>query len=145
MHSLARLLACCSLTLGLVALAQEGGGARTELEGTYMIVRGEKDGKEDPPERIRGAMVTFHGNKVLGTDKNRTEFFSATFRLHTNTRPHTIEMTTLSQKPGEKAGGIVEIDGDTVKLAYAINGAPAPKEFKTKENQHYFVLKRVKK
>jgi len=51
-------------------------------------------------------------------------------------------MTTTAPKKGETTSGIIERDGDSVKICYALPGGKTPTEFKAAENQQYFVLKR---
>jgi len=59
-----------------------------DLDGTYTIVKGERDGKPIPEGEIKGAVVTFKGDRVYGTDKDKKEFFAATFRLDTSATPN---------------------------------------------------------
>lgn len=116
-----------------------------KLDGTYTIVAGEKNGTEIPADKLMGSIIKFDGETVLGTDKDKKEFFGCTFQIDKTTSPHTISMTSTAPMKGEKAVGIIEMKGDTVKLCYALPGGDAPKEFKTKEKQHCFTLKRVTK
>ena len=43
------------------------------------------------------------------------------------------------------AMGLMEMEGDTVKLIYALPGGEMPTEFKTKEKQLMFIMKNEKK
>ena len=119
--------------------------APSKLDGVYSIVAGEKNGTEIPADKLMGSIIKFDGESVLGTDKDKKEFFGCTFQIDKTTTPYTISMTSTSPMKGEKAVGIIEIKGDSVKLCYALPGGDAPKEFKTKEKQHCFTLKRVAK
>jgi len=118
--------------------------AAASLAGGYMIVSGEKDGKSIPAERINGSIVQFAGNQIVGTDKDKKEFFSSTFTLDTSKSPWVIDMTSKSPKE-MRAVGLVKKEGDSLTIIYALPGAPAPTEFKTKENQHLFVLQSMSK
>jgi len=113
------------------------------LAGGYTVVSGEKDGQVIPPERIRGSVVRFTENRITGTDKDKKEFFAATYTLDTSKKPWVIAMKSTSPKEAE-AGGLVKVDGDTLTIIYSLPGGAAPTDFKTKEKQHLFVLKRVK-
>ncbi|MBA4067387.1 MAG: hypothetical protein C0501_27495 [Isosphaera sp.] len=116
------------------------------LEGGYTIVSGERDGKAIPEAEIKGSVVRFSGNKITGTDKDRKEFFAATYTVTGDKGgdkgPWTIKMKSTSPKDAE-AVGMVKKDGDTVTIVYALPGGEAPKEFKTKEKQNLFVLKNM--
>jgi hypothetical protein len=46
---------------------------------------------------------------------------------------------------GDKAPGLIQKSGDTVKLIYALPDGKPPTEFKTEEGQQLFVLKKVGK
>ncbi|HVL10973.1 MAG TPA: TIGR03067 domain-containing protein [Gemmata sp.] len=117
--------------------------AATPLEGRYTVAAGEKDGKEIPAERIKGSVVVFTGDRIVGTDKDRKEFFAATFALDTNHKPWLIKMKSTSPKEAD-ATGLVKKEGDAVTIVYALPGGDAPTDFKTKEKQHMFVLKPMK-
>lgn len=117
----------------------------TKLEGTYTITSGERDGKPLPEAEFKGAVVTIKGNKMFGTDKDKKEFFAATFTLDTGAKPWKINMVSISPKEGEKAAGVVEATGDTVKICYNLPGGDAPTEFKTKGKQQCFTLMKTGK
>lgn len=118
--------------------------ADLKLDGTYQIVSGEEGGKPLPGDHWKGATVTFKGDKVYGTDKDKKEFFAAQFTIDVSKKPYHIMMVNTVPKSGEKASGVISVDGDTVKLAYNLPGGEPPTDFKTKEKQHLFVLKRDK-
>ena len=132
-----------ALSLALPALlAQEEKAGADRLKGIYTIVRGEKDGKVIPAERIKGSVVTFTEKKVYGTDKDRKEVFAASYTLDTSRKPWVIHMTSGGPKKTEKADGIIEVDGDTLRVCYALPGGKTPTSFKAGQKQHCFVLKR---
>jgi len=127
------------------AWTEEAGGkldARS-LKGTYTIIKGEKDGKALPPDHYKGAIVTFSASKIYGTDKAKKEFFSTSYTIDTNSSPATIHMMSTAPKK-EKAEGVIESDGDTIRICYALPGGAPPKTFKTAVKQHCFTLKRIK-
>jgi uncharacterized protein (TIGR03067 family) len=123
--------------------------AIASLEGSYTIVSGERDRKAIPEAEIKGAMVRFGDGKVVGTDKDKKEFFAATYTLDATKKPWKIDMKTVaatkpdaSERPKEmKASGLIKKEGDTLTLIYALPGGEDPTEFATKEKQQMFVLK----
>lgn len=117
----------------------------TKLDGTYTVVSGERGGKAIPEAQIKGSVVTFTGDRIVGTDKDKKEFFAATFAVDTAAKPMKIVMTSTAPKAGEKAAGVIMVDGDAIKLAYNLPGGEPPTDFKTGENQHLFVLKKLAK
>ena len=125
--------------------AKDKGGAKNDLLGTYTIVSGERDGKKIPAEEVRDSVVTFTRDKVLGVDKDRNEFFSATYTLDaTATEPMRIMMTSVKPVAGEKATGLIKVSGDQVTICYNLPGGKAPTDFTAGEKQQCFVLKRIK-
>jgi len=137
--------AACFACLGLTPVTAEDKAQPPQLDGLYTIVSGEKDGNAIPADKLKGSIIRFDRDKVVGTDKDKKEFFGCTFTIDKTTTPYSIAMISTAPVKGDKAMGIIEWKGDTVKLAYALPGGETPKEFKTKAKQHYFVMKRVTK
>lgn len=118
--------------------------ATVSLEGGYTIVSGESDGKAIPEAEIKGSVVRFTGDKIVGTDKDKKEFFASSYTLDTTKNPWVINMKSTQPKEAT-ATGLIKKDGDTITIIYALPGGEAPKEFKTKEKQNLFVLKNMNK
>jgi uncharacterized protein (TIGR03067 family) len=114
------------------------------LEGKWTITKGEHDGKALPPDHFTGSVVTFTKTKIFGTDKNTKEFFSADYTVDTSSTPAAIKMTAIAPKK-EKSDGIIEMNGDTVRLCYALPGGETPKKFEAGVKQNCFTLKRIGK
>ena len=135
---------CCGV--GLLSGPAAGQGKKkveAKLEGSYTVVSGEENGKAVPAEKVKGSVVRFTSDTILGTDKDKKEFFAAKYTLDTAKTPWTIRMTSTAPKEAE-AVGLLKRDGDTLTIVYALPGADSPKEFKTKDRQHLFVMKRLK-
>jgi len=127
-------------------------GAPAELIGAYTIISGEKYGEKEPMERIEGTTVRFAEDGIVVLDKEKKEVYAQTYKIDASSKPWKIMMkskiTPYQQKDGDKesvAKGLIEMDGDTVKLIYAIPGGEMPTEFKTKEKQLMFVMKNERK
>jgi uncharacterized protein (TIGR03067 family) len=115
------------------------------LVGRYVIVAGEKEGVKEPEERIKGTTVTFTKDSVVVADKAKKEIFSASYKLNATTNPCDITMTSRVEKSaGEIARGLIQKEGDTVRLIYALPTGEIPSGFKTKEKQLMFVMKKTK-
>jgi uncharacterized protein (TIGR03067 family) len=116
------------------------------LVGRYTITSGEKEGTKEPEERIKGTTVTFTKETVIVADKDKKEIYSASFTLDTTTTPCQITMTSrVEGSAGEVARGLIQQDKDddkVVRLVYALPTGEIPKEFKTREKQLMFVLKK---
>lgn len=123
------------------------------LVGAYEIVSGEKFGVPDPPERIKGSTVRFTEDRVVVMDKDSKEVYGAAYTLEPSEVATTAEesgataakirmVSKLADAENKLAMGLIEKDRDKVRLIYALPGADAPREFKTKDNQLMFTLKK---
>lgn len=131
---------CCGVAFLSAPAAGQGKKAEAKLEGAYTVVSGEENGKAVPAEKVKGSVVRFTADMILGADKDKKEFFAAKYTLDAAKTPWVIRMTSTAPKEAE-AVGLVKKEGDTVTLIYALPGAPAPTEFKTRDRQNMFVLK----
>jgi uncharacterized protein (TIGR03067 family) len=137
--------------LSLAALLLTAAGAIAEdksqtgaeqLLGGYTIISGERFGQPEPAERIKDVTVNFTRNEIRVTDKDKKEIYVAVYKLDTTKKPWVITMTsTVAPVKGEVAKGLIEKNGDTIRLIYALPGAEMPTGFKTKERQLLFVMK----
>jgi uncharacterized protein (TIGR03067 family) len=140
---------------GSLAIAQDSGAkpagtdkdakacSPEDLVGRYAIVSGEKEGLEEPTERIKDTVVTFTKDKVVVVDKDKKERYSAAYTLDSTKSPTTIIMTSkVEGSVGEIARGLIKKDGDTLHLIYALPTGEIPAGFKTREKQLMFVMKK---
>jgi len=148
-----------ALVLGLLtillslAIAQDSGAPTPKpdknctpeaLVGRYVIVSGERDGVKEPEERIKGTTVTFTKESVVVADKDKKEIYAADYKLNATTNPCDITMTSrVESSAGEIARGLIQKEGDTVRLIYALPTGEIPAAFKTKEKQLMFVMRRT--
>jgi uncharacterized protein (TIGR03067 family) len=115
------------------------------LVGRYIIIDGEKEGVKEPDERIKGTTVTFSKDSVVVADKDKKEIYVASYKLNATTNPCDITMTSrVESSGGEIARGLIQKEGDTIRLIYALPTGKVPATFKTKEKQLMFVMKKTK-
>ena len=127
-------------------------GAPADLIGAYTIISGEKFGQKEDQERIEGTTVRFAEDGIIVLDKDKKEVYAQTYKIDSSSKPWKIVMKskiTPYQTKGDSketvAHGLIEKDGDTVKLIYALPDGEKPTEFKTKEKQLMFVMKNERK
>ncbi len=126
-------------------------GAPADLLGGYTIISGEKYGEKEPKERLEGTTVRIAEDAIIVLDKEKKEVYAQVYKIDATTKPWHIVMkskiTPYTDKKGEEvtAKGLIEKEGDTVKLIYALPGGEMPTEFKTKEKQLMFVMKNENK
>ncbi len=147
---LAMLVGMSALFLAGPARAQDAKASATDpagLIGKYDIISGEDDGKPAPAERIKDHTVTITADTIVVKDKDNNERYATTYKVNTAKKPYRIDMTETTGprgRKGAKAVGLIENDGDTVKLVYCYEGGILPAEFKTKagDKQLMFTMKR---
>ena len=116
-----------------------------ELVGQYAVVGGEKGGEPIPAGRLTGTTARFTGDTVTVVDGTDQESYAATYELDPKVTPWRIVMTaTKGPSTGQMASGLVERDGDALRLVYSLPGTQPPTEFKTKPGQMLFVMERRK-
>ena len=150
------LSAAALLVVGTTAFSDDepkkkDSGAPADLLGGYTIIAGEKYGEKEPQERIEGTTVRIAEDAIIVLDKDKKEVYAQVYKIDATTKPWHIVMkskiTPYSEGKGEEvsAKGLIEKEGDTVKLIYALPGGAMPTEFKTKEKQLMFVMKNENK
>lgn len=121
---------------------KKDGTSVSALQGSYTLIAGEKDGQTIPSERIRGSTVRITENTMTIFDEDEKETYAVTYTIDKSQNPWKLTMTsTQAPVQGEVAYGLVEKDGDTVKLIYAVRGGAVPDDFTTEQNQLLFVMK----
>jgi uncharacterized protein (TIGR03067 family) len=114
------------------------------LQGRYVIVSGEKEGAKEPEERLKGMTVAFTKNSVVVADSEKHEIYSASYELNPTSNPCDITMTSRVESfAGQIARGLIQKEGDIVRLIYALPEGEIPTGFKTKEKQLMFVMKKA--
>lgn len=123
-----------------------------QIAGAYRIESGEKDGAPIPAERLRDHTALITADRFVVSDADEKELYASTYKLTGDAKGghggYGITMTTTvgpDGAEGEKAAGLIKLEGDTLTLIYSYGGGAAPTEFKTKEGarQNLFVLKKV--
>jgi uncharacterized protein (TIGR03067 family) len=140
-------LAGCAVVLAVSSVAADDKDTidPAKMVGTWKYVSGEKNGEKVDADRLKDQTVIITKDKI--TLKGEQTFVMK-YTIDAKKKPAAIkmEMTESPFGAGATAEGIVEVDGDNLKMCYAQQGGAAPTKFATKEgsNQHLFVLKRSK-
>jgi uncharacterized protein (TIGR03067 family) len=118
-----------------------------KFQGTWTFESSETDGNKLPAGELKGLILTFEGDKH--TVKKGVEVLRVgTQKLDPSKSPKTIDVTmTEGPNKGTVMLGIYEIDGDTLKVCFDLQGKKRPTEFKSAPGSENFVNvhKRVKK
>jgi uncharacterized protein (TIGR03067 family) len=144
-----RTFAAFALGLGLVGLvapaarAQDKKDDAPKLAGKYTLEGGKRNGTPIDDEAKKGEFA-FTADRI--TIEGMGVKFVMSYTLDPKMSPVGIDMEIVDGPEGTKgakAQGIVEVKGDTLKLAYAIDKDKRPKDFEGKEG-FLFEFKRKK-
>ena len=117
-----------------------------KFQGTWTFESSEAGGKELPAGELKGLILTFEGDKHT-VKKGDDVLQVGTQKLDPSKSPKTIDVTmTEGPNKGAVMLGIYEIDGDTLKVCFDLEGKKRPTEFKSAPGSENFVNvhKRVK-
>lgn len=116
------------------------------IQGKWKIERGWRKGRAITPESSVGR-TEWHikGNEIILKDPMRERTEDALFKLDPSTKPPSIDVTPKKDRD-EKALGIYEIKGDTLRICFSMDNKARPTEFAAPEGSRltYVILKRVK-
>lgn len=115
-----------------------------KLVGTYRMTKGEKYGGTPPSEPVADIVVKITTDRITSYDASDKEVYVQTYKLDSSVKPCKIMMKAVKPKVDMEAMGLIKVEGDTLMLIYALPGGEMPTEFKTKEKQLMFVMKKVK-
>ena len=124
--------------IALVVTAGTQDADTKKLNGTWVLVRGEQDGKPLTQEVIQGPKLVIDGDRhtlTVGSDK-----MVSTHHLEPTTKPKSID-TTPTEGPYKDRTllGIYQISGDEFTVCFAAPGKERPKSFTTKLGTGIFV------
>ena len=133
-------LAAASTTRPSTRNAGGGGGDAAALRGSWTCVSAVVDGKPLPEKTVRQLKL------VLTADRYKTErgdevLFDSTYRLDPGHKPGRIEMIgTEGDAAGKPALGIYLLEGDTLKICYAMPGGKRPERFDSAPGSGAFLV-----
>jgi uncharacterized protein (TIGR03067 family) len=114
-------------------------GDQQKIQGTWVLVSGERNGKPFPDEVIQHVKLIFAGDTLTTQHTDRKT--EAAFKLDSDKRPCEIDLNM----EGKIGKGIYQLDGDALKIVHGEVGDERPKDFpKAGSGLTVLVLKREK-
>jgi RNA polymerase sigma-70 factor (ECF subfamily) len=124
--------------------AQKGKSDQERLQGTWALVSEERGGKlVEPPEGVKGATLTFQGDRV--SFKQKGGGHEASFKVDPTRTPKEIDLTVAQDGKPAVHKGLYALEGDTLKLCLAHPPQPRPTAFASAAGEQWpavFVFKR---
>jgi uncharacterized protein (TIGR03067 family) len=133
-------LAVC-VVVGLIAVAVNGNGGEKKdknkgPDGTWVVVGMEQKGAKLPAEFIEkmSMKLTLKGENYTVTMGDNVHD-KGTSTVNTKKKPYTADIKSEEgPNKGKTILAIIEIDGDSMKACYDMEGKGRPTEFSTKED-----------
>ena len=118
----------------LIATAAEDAKKDLEkLEGTWLLVAGERDGKKFTEEEVKKTKLFIKGDTFRIPESSVATSQDGTIKMDPSKKPKEMDATTGSgPDKGKIWQGIYELDGDTYRVCFAPPGKDRPKEFSSK-------------
>src|SRR5262245_43423151 len=113
----------------IAADAQNAQKDLQNLEGTWQLVSGERDGKKFTDEEVKKTKLFIKGDtfRIPGTDVGTSQ--DGTIKIDPSKKPKEMDATTGSgPDKGKTWQGMYELDGDMYKVCFAPPGKDRPKE-----------------
>jgi uncharacterized protein (TIGR03067 family) len=131
-----RSLLLAALALVLVAADPASDKDAKLLQGTWKCVSYEEGGTQKP-EVAKTIMVTINGTMLTLFDGGTN--YPAPFRLDATQKPKGLDVTSIG-----KVAFIYDVDCETLKLGWRIDGQGRPKDFTGQATDGIMVLTRIK-
>jgi uncharacterized protein (TIGR03067 family) len=133
-------------TLFVLQAQAQDKAAKDQFKGTWTVVSEEKNGKLETADAARGRQVRITEDMITCMNKTGGTEMAARFHADTSKKPVHLDLTyTEGEHKGQKAKAIAEVSGDTLRLSVAEPNAEAPTDFRAKDHQCTFTLKRSEK
>ena len=137
---------CFAVALFIFGLAPQASADDAVIEklvGTWKYTSGEKNGQKLDADHFSGQSIEITPERIT---LNGEATFGLEYELSTDKKPMKIEMKIVEGPfgVGEGTVGIIEVDGDKLKICYSAMGGDAPTEFAAGDgtNRHLFSLAR---
>jgi uncharacterized protein (TIGR03067 family) len=132
--------------VSLIAGAAGGGDKKANPEksrdGTWIAVGIEQNGTKQAAEDVEklGIKLTIKGENYTVTIAGKVAD-KGTSKIDATKKPLATDITSeLGPNKGKKILGIIEVDGDTLKACYDLEGKGRPTEFATKEGSGHMLI-----
>ena len=115
----------------------------SKLVGTWTVSGEESGGTKVAADKFKGKEVKITRDTITCNDKDGKCEMAARYEIDTSATPWKIKMTcTEGEQKGKEMKGVVQLEGDNLKLCYAKPDGEAPTKFDTKEGQCCVTLQR---
>lgn len=139
------LIAVCGFVAAVDVAAQDANKTSKSIDGKWSVSTAELAGDVLPPELFKKMTLVLEKDKYTLKSENLDD--SGTTSVDTTKTPMQLETKGLEgPNKGKTFLAIFELDGDSLKVCYDLEGKTRPTEFKTAKGTKQFLVlyKRVK-
>jgi uncharacterized protein (TIGR03067 family) len=139
------LVVCLLAPLAAASTTKPSAGGRgttdaVAVRGSWTCVSAVVDGKPLPEKTARKLKLTLTADRYK-TERADEVLFDSTYRLEPGHKPGRIEMIgTEGDAAGKPALGIYLLEGDTLKICYAMPGGKRPERFESAAGSGVFLV-----
>jgi uncharacterized protein (TIGR03067 family) len=140
-------VSCLSVGVALAVSCSLHADEPQDFHGIWQYVEWHQAGEKMPPEHFKSAQLIIAPKECRVEAEGKT-LSIATYKVGEKNKLRTVELdASHGEFKGKKVLAIFQIDGDTMKVCYDLDGKEFPTEFKsTKDNKWVLVTyKREKK
>src|SRR5262245_22574109 len=102
------------------------------LAGTWTCISGVNDGKSLPPDIVKQLKLTLTDDRYK-TEKGDVVLFDGIYHIDLGSRPkHMDIIAPEGEQAGKTSKGIYSLQGDTLKMCYAVPDKDRPEDFESK-------------
>jgi uncharacterized protein (TIGR03067 family) len=141
-----KLMATAVVFVSLIAASVQGGGekkgAKQGRDGTWVVVGMEQDGMKLPADDVEklNIKLTIKGDSYTVTVAGK-ESDKGTSKIDVKKKPNTADIKSEDgANKGKTILAIIEIDGDSMKACYDMEGKSRPTAFSTKEGSGHVLI-----
>lgn len=126
------------LTAGDEAAIQKD---RKLMAGTWRVLSIERDGKKTTAEQLEKTRSIISADGTAMVQREGKTIIKGNFKIDPTKKPKQSEATyTQGDLAGKTVLGIYEVDGDSMRICYAIPGKDRPTEFSSKEGSGHVLI-----
>jgi uncharacterized protein (TIGR03067 family) len=113
---------------------------RKQMAGTWRPISYEKDGKKSPDEQLQKTRTTFSADGKVTVQREGKTIIQGVITLDPTKKPKQSEGTFTEGELKGKTLGIYEIDGDDMRICYALPGKDRPTEFSSQPGSGHVLV-----
>ena len=113
---------------------------RTQMTGTWRPIAYQKDGKKAPDEQLAKTRTIFSADGKIMVQREGKTIVQGTIMIDPAKKPKQSNGTFTDGELKGTTLGIYEVDGDNMKICYAMPGKDRPTEFSSKPGSGHVLV-----